>query len=247
MRLGLAHPQTPSERRARPTPSQCWPAIAALALSLSSSSRIAGAQHGEIRVPSVWYSLRENLPVRSKPNLQAATIYGLRRGEAICLVEVVDRWAHVARYRADGSRAEGWTEKGFLIATPTVGAAKAACTRPVVRREAPRPTSVTESPSTSTIDELNDRVTQVLEDELRQLLTAQEIFYLDHGTYASELQQLAEFYRPQPELDIRLVQASNTSWLGEARRRARPNVVCALQWTENSDPNRARAQCRSGG
>ncbi len=69
--------------------------------------------------------------------------------------------------------------------------------------------------------------TATLRSDLRNFVTAQEVYFADHMTYARSLHDMREIYRPSPGVTIVLLTSSDTGHSEIAIDERVPGLVCA--------------------
>ncbi len=67
-----------------------------------------------------------------------------------------------------------------------------------------------------------------LRSDLRNFVTAQEIYFADHSTYASSLREMGEIYRPSPGVTLVLLTSSDMGHSEIAIDERVPGLVCAM-------------------
>ncbi len=67
-----------------------------------------------------------------------------------------------------------------------------------------------------------------LRSDLRNFVTAQEVYFADHSTYASSLREMGEIYRPSPGVTLVLLTSSDMGHGEIAIDERVPGLVCAM-------------------
>ena len=70
--------------------------------------------------------------------------------------------------------------------------------------------------------------TATLRSDLRNFVTAQEVYFADHDTYAPSLHDMGEIYRPSPGVTVVLLTSSDTGHSEIAIDERVPGLVCAM-------------------
>ena len=70
--------------------------------------------------------------------------------------------------------------------------------------------------------------TRTLRSDLRNFVTAQEIYFADHTTYASSLHAMREIYRPSPGVTLVVLTSSDMGHSEIAIDERMPGLVCAM-------------------
>ncbi len=70
--------------------------------------------------------------------------------------------------------------------------------------------------------------TATLRSDLRNFVTAQEMYFADHTTYASSLDAMREIYRPSPGVTLVLLTSSDMGHSEIAIDERVPGLVCAM-------------------
>jgi len=70
--------------------------------------------------------------------------------------------------------------------------------------------------------------TRTLRSDLRNFVTAQEIYFADHTTYAPSLRAMREIYRPSPGVTLVLLTSSGVGHSEIAIDERVPGLVCAM-------------------
>ena len=70
--------------------------------------------------------------------------------------------------------------------------------------------------------------TRTLRSDLRNFVTAQEIYFADHTTYASSLHAMREIYRPSRGVTLVVLTGSDTGHSAIAIDERVPGLVCAM-------------------
>ena len=77
--------------------------------------------------------------------------------------------------------------------------------------------------------------TRTLRSDLRNFVTAQEIHFADHTTYASSLHAMREIYRPSPGVTLVVLTSSGMGHSEIAIDERVPGLVCAM-YVGNATP-----------
>ncbi len=77
--------------------------------------------------------------------------------------------------------------------------------------------------------------TRTLRSDLRNFVTAQEMYFADHSTYASSLHAMREIYRPSPGVTLVVLTSSGMGHSEIAIDERVPGLVCAM-YVGNATP-----------
>ena len=78
--------------------------------------------------------------------------------------------------------------------------------------------------------------TRTLQSDLRNFVTAQELYFADHTTYASSLHAMREIYRPSPGVTLVVLTSSDTGHSEIAIDERVPGLVCAMYIGDDPSP-----------
>ena len=77
--------------------------------------------------------------------------------------------------------------------------------------------------------------TRTLRSDLRNFVTAQEIYFADHNTYESSLHAMREIYRPSSGVTLVVLTSSDTGHSEIAIDERVPGLICAM-YVGNAPP-----------
>ena len=78
--------------------------------------------------------------------------------------------------------------------------------------------------------------TRTLRSDLRNFVTAQELYFSDHNTYASSLHAIREFYAPSRGVTLVVLTASDAGHSDIAIDERVPGLVCAMYIGDDAPP-----------
>lgn len=69
---------------------------------------------------------------------------------------------------------------------------------------------------------------QAMQSDLRNLVTAQEVFFSDSLSYAGNLSQLHGRFRAREGIAVRVIESNASSWSGQAIHASLPGIICGV-------------------
>jgi len=99
-------------------------------------------------------------------------------------------------------------------------------THPAAEQGVPVVQVASTRPAVPEADNAWRRTTGVMRNDLRYLAVAQEIFRINHGTYADDVRKLS--YAPSSDVAVKILRSDSAGWSAAARHKALKGGSCVI-------------------